>query len=81
MNVQTPGSFVFFALRIPFVLLLIALFFLLGKSSLNLISAYAVPFGFSPITTAVFSVLAVIFFAGIGIFFCLYLFRPAEKDH
>lgn len=81
MSVRKPGKLVTFAIRIPAVLLILALFFLLGKSSLNLISGFAVPFGFSSSTTTALSIVAVVFFTGIGTLICLYLYTPGEKDN
>ena len=79
MSVRKLGTLVVYAIRIPFVLLFLALFYLLGKSSLTLIAAHAVPFGFSSAVTTVFSLMAVVFFAGISAFFFLYLFKkPGE---
>ena len=81
MSVIKPGTIVAAAIRVPIVLLVLVLFFLLGKSSLKLISAYAVPFGFSTGTTTAFSVAIVFFFAGLSIFTCLYLFKPDTKGN
>ena len=79
MSVRKSGSLVVSAIRVLFVLLMLTLLFLLGRSSLNLISAFAVPFGFSSGTSTAFSVVAVVFFASIGALLCLYFFNPSEK--
>lgn len=81
MSVRKPGHLVLFILRIPIVFLILILFFLLAKSSLSLISGFAVPFGFSAGTTTVFSIAAVTFYTGIAVLICLYLFKPGDKDN
>ena len=79
MSVGKPGNLVTFAIRVPAVLLMLGLFFLLAKSSLSLISGFAVPFGFSSGTITALSIAAVVFFAGIGSLTCLYLYNPGKK--
>lgn len=66
-------------IRIPLILLTLFVLLIIGKSSLNLISAFAIPFGFSSGTTTALTTIAVIFFLSIGVPISLYIFKNNDS--
>ena len=80
MASEKTGLAIGYLVRVPLVVVTIFLLFLLGKSSIKMITAFAVPFGFSSGATTAFSTVAVIFYLSIAILVGKHLFRSGTTD-
>ena len=77
MSVQAKNKLVRYILRTPLYLLVLFLFYLLGKHSIGLVEAFSLALGFNTTVVNVISTVLLVFFAYIGLLIIVNFFRSS----